>query len=163
MKNKLRILLFVLTLLFFATAVTVKNAITDKDILDLESKKFASNLHQKEKLIDAIFSDSILNKTFVNSERYPLQVREIANEHEKQQIYLYIYKKSKPIFWASNIYVPDSGAGLKEGTSYIAADNYSFLVKKKKLADGLDILALIPIERKYNSNYKAKDNQKYIS
>lgn len=162
MKNKLRILLFVLTLLFFATAVTVKNAITDKDILDLESKKFASNLHQKEKLIEGIFSDSILNKTFVNSERYPLQVREIANEYEQQQIYLFIYKKSKPIFWASNIYVPDTEAGLKEGTSYIYADNFSFLVKKKKLANELNILALIPIERQYNTNYKAKNDQHYL-
>ena len=61
MKNKIRILLFVLTLLFFATAVTVKNAITDNDILDLEAKKFTNTIQNKEQIIDKIFSDSILN------------------------------------------------------------------------------------------------------
>ena len=161
MKNKIRILLFVLTLLFFATAVTVKNAITDKDILDLETKKFTTNLHHKEQIIDDLLSDSILNKTFVNSERYPIQVREIANEYDDQQIYLYIFKNSKPIFWSSNIYVPETDAGLKEGSSYIYADNFSFLVKKKKLASELNIIALIPIERQYNIAYSAKSEQDF--
>src|SRR5690606_31088027 len=124
MKNKIRILLFVLTLLFFATAVTVKNAITDNDILDLEAKKFTNTIQNKEQIIDKIFSDSILNKTFVNSERYPLQVREISKEYQQHQIYLYIYKNGKPIFWSSNIYVPETDAGLKEGISYIYADNF---------------------------------------
>ncbi|MGN0001943.1 MAG: ATP-binding protein [Sphingobacterium composti] len=163
MKNKIRILLFVLTLLFFATPVTVKNAITDNDILELESGKFAATLHQKERIIDKIFADSILNKTFVNSERYPLQVREISNDYQNQQIYLYIYKNTKPIFWSSNIYVPDTDAGLKDGISYIYADNFSFLVKKKKLTSELNILALIPVERQYNSAYKAKNSSSYLS
>lgn len=162
MKNKIRILLFVLTLLFFATAVTVKNAITDNDILDLEAKKFTNTIQNKEQIIDKIFSDSILNKTFVNSERYPLQVREISKEYQQHQIYLYIYKNGKPIFWSSNIYVPETDAGLKEGISYIYADNFSFLVKKKKLATELNIVALIPIERQFNANYKPQGSVKYI-
>ena len=162
MKNKFRILLFVLTLLFFATAATVKNTISDNDILNLEVKNFSDNLHKKEDLINKVFSDSILNRTFVNSERYPLQIREIANDYEKEQIYFYIYKNSKPIFWGSNIYVPDTDAGLKEGTNYIYADNFSYLIKKKKIANELSILALIPIERQYNINYTAKNYQDYL-
>ncbi|MCA5006067.1 ATP-binding protein [Sphingobacterium bovistauri] len=163
MKNKIRILLFVLTLLFFATAVTVKNAVTDVDILNLETKKFTTQLHNKEKLVYKIFSDSILHKTFVNSERYPLQVREIANKYDSEQIYLYIYKNSKPIFWSSNIYVPDTDLGLKDGISYILADNFSFIVKKKKLTAELNIVALIPIDRQYNTSYKAKNSQNYFA
>lgn len=162
MKNKIRILLFVLTLLFFATAVTVKNAITDKDILDLESEKVAKEIQKKEQIIDQIFADSILKKTFVNSERYPLQVREIANKYLEQQIYLYLYKNSKPIYWSSNIYVPETDAGLKEGINYINGDNFSFIAKKTILAGGIHLLAMVPIERQYQTNYVARSNQKYI-
>lgn len=162
MKNKIRILLFVLTLLFFATAVTVKNAITDKDILDLESEKVTKEIQKKEQIIDQIFADSILKKTFVNSERYPLQVREIANKYLEQQIYLYLYKNSKPIYWSSNIYVPETDAGLKEGINYINGDNFSFIAKKTILAGGIHLLAMVPIERQYQTNYVARSNQKYI-
>lgn len=162
MKNKIRILLFVLTLLFFATAVTVKNAITDKDVLDLESQKVTQNIHLKEQIIDEIFGDSILQKTFINSERYPLQVREIANEYKEKQIYLYLFKNSSPIYWSTNIYVPETDAGLKEGISYINGDNFSFLAKKKILPGGMHLVALTPIERQFQTNYIARARQNYI-
>lgn len=153
MKNNIQILLFVLTILFFATAVTVKNAININDILDIETKNLSNIIRNNEDQIDEIFQDSIASKTFANSERYPLQVQEIAKKTRKENIYLFLFKNSKPIFWSTNIYVPDTDAGLKEGTSFISADNYSFLVKKKKITEELNLLALVPIERQFNKDY----------
>lgn len=161
MNNKLRILLFVLTLLFFATAFSVKKAINDIDILELESKSLGEKLQRKEQLIDELFSDSLVIKTFINSERYPLQVREISNSYQHHQIYIYIYKDNKPIFWSTNVYVPETDAGIKPEASFINAENYSFFVKKKQITGSLNILALIPIQRNFNPNYQARGNPSF--
>ena len=163
MKNKIRILLFVLTLLFFATAVTVKNSITDLDVLKLETKNLTHRLHYKEIVLDSLLSNEDYVKIFKNSERYPLQVRELANQYKDQQIYLYIFKKTSPIFWTSNIYVPETDAGLKEGLSYINGDNFSFLVNRKILDSDLSVVALVPIQRHFIKNYVSKNPQNFIA
>lgn len=152
MKNNLRVLLLVLTLLFIATAFSIRKSITETDILDLDTRHLTENLQEREKLIDEIFSDSLYLKTFVNSDRYPLQIKEISKKYEADQIYLYLYKNKKPIFWSSNMFVPETEAGLKNDVSFIKMDNFSFVVKRKKLAENMSILALIPIERTFNAS-----------
>ncbi|TDQ81233.1 ATP-binding protein [Sphingobacterium yanglingense] len=152
MKNNLRILLLVLTLLFIATAFSIRKSISDTDILELDTKHLTENLRAKEKLVDHIFADSLYLKTFVNSDRYPLQLKEISQRYEEENVYLYLYKNKKPIFWSSNMYVPETEAGLKNETSFIKTENFSFVVKKKKISDEISVLALIPIERSFNAS-----------
>ena len=152
MKNNLRILLLVLTLLFIATAFSIRKSISETDILDLDTKYLTENLRKREALIDNIFTDSLYLKTFINSDRYPLQIKEISQRYEEDFIYLYLYKNKKPIFWSSNMYVPETEAGLKNDVTFIKPDNFSFVVKRKKITDEISILALIPIERSFNAS-----------
>lgn len=152
MKNNLRILLLVLTLLLIATAFSIRKSISETDILDLDTRYLTENLRDRENQIDHIFADSLYLKTFVNSDRYPLQIKEISKRYEEEDIYLYLYKNSKPIFWSSNMYVPETDAGLKNNVSFINPENFSFVVKKKKITDEISILALIPIERSFNAS-----------
>lgn len=151
MKNKIRVLLFILTLLFIGTAISIKLAIQDQDILTLDSKTLTKYLHQKEKIVDDLLKDSITYRTFINSQRYPLQVKDIANKYEKQNIHLYIYKNNKPIFWNSNVYVPNKEIQLKSPVNFINTDNYGFLLKQKKLSEEYSIVAIIPVLRKFNN------------
>lgn len=131
------------------TALTINKSISESDILDLETKHLAKNLHQKEDLIDNLFKDSLVLKTFINSDRYPLQVKDISKKYADEFVYLYVYKNNKPIFWSSNIYVPETEAGLKKETNFIKAENFAFVVKQKKISKDINILALIPIEQNY--------------
>lgn len=149
MKSNLRILLLVLTLLFIATAFSIRKSISETDILDLDTKYLTENLREREELIDDLFTDSLYLKTFVNSDRYPLQIKEISKRYEEDDIYLYLYKNKKPVFWSSNMYVPETEAGLKNDVSFITPENFSFVVKRKKITDEITVLALIPIERSF--------------
>lgn len=160
MKNNIRILFFILTLLFIGTALTINKSISESDILDLETKHLSNNLHEKEDLIDNLFKDSLVLKTFINSERYPLQVKEISKKYADKYVYLYIYKNNKPIFWSSNIYVPETEAGLKKETNFIKTENFAFVVKQKNISKDINILALIPIEQDYlGTKDQVKRNQ----
>lgn len=151
MSTKIRIFLAILTFSLIATAVTINHTVNDNDILDLDSKHLTKNLHEKEREIDNIFADSLLLKTFANSDRYPLQIREISKKHQENFIYLYIYKNNKPIFWSSNIYVPETTKGLRDGVSYLSVENRSFLVKKKQINDDITILAMVVVKRFFKS------------
>src|SRR5690606_16108636 len=151
MSNNIRIFLFVLTVLFIATAVTINNSINDNEILDMDSKLLTENIHEKEEIIDHLFKDELLLKTFANSERYPLQVREISRKYREKSIFLFIYKNNAPIFWSSNIYVPETANGLKNNISYITAENRSFIVKKKEINDETALLAVITVKRLFRN------------
>lgn len=162
MKNKIRVLLFILTLLFIGTAISIKTAIKEPDILNLDTKSLISNLHKKEKIVDKLLEDSVMYKTIKNSQRYPLQVKEIANKYEKQSIQLYIYKDNKAIFWNSNIYVPDKEILLRNPVNFINTDNYGFLLKQKKLPDNYTLIAIIPLLRNYKYQNYEKENNKFL-
>jgi hypothetical protein len=152
MSTKIRIFLAILTACLITTAITINHRVGDKDILDLDSKNLTKNIHEKEREIDQIFTDTLLLKTFSNSERYPLQIREISKKYQQRSINLYVYKHNKPIFWTSNIYVPESIEGLREGVSYITVENRSFIIKKKQINDDIAILALITVKRFFKSS-----------
>lgn len=161
MKNNFRILLLILFVLFVGTALTIRSSIGNNEILELDTDYLNKNLNKKEKLVKHIFSDSLLLKTFINSEHYPLQLKEVSNNYTKEYIYLYIYKDNNPIFWSSNIYLPLSPAGLPKRTSFIQTDHYSFVVHKKNLDNGITVLALIPIEQNYLTKGNRKKNNLY--
>jgi len=163
MKNKIRILLLVLTFSFIATAITIKNSISDVDILNMETSTLTERIHQKEVEVDYIFQDSLLLKTFINSERYPLQVKEIAKRFADRYIFLYIYKNGKPIFWSSNTYVPETEAGFRGDVNFIKSDNFSFVVKQKKISDEVNILALVPIIKDFGTGEANKKESQFFN
>ncbi|WP_216629107.1 ATP-binding protein [Sphingobacterium lumbrici] len=152
MGYKIRILLLLLTLCFVATAITVHNRVGKQDLLELDAKTLTKNIHQKEDVINKLFSDTLLLKTLSNFERYPLQVRGYAKNYAKQSIHLYIYKNNKPVYWVSNVYVPETHSGLKNDINFIKSDNRSFIVRQKQIDGNITVLALLPVKRNFNTN-----------
>src|SRR5690606_20626318 len=107
MSTKIRIFLALLTVCLIATALTINKVVDEQHSLEMDSKKLTDGIHDKEDQIDEIFADTLLQKIFANGERYPLQIREISKKYQEEFIILYIYKNNLPIFWSSNIYVPE--------------------------------------------------------
>lgn len=155
MSTKIRIFLAILTVCLVATAITINKVVDEKHILEMDSKKLTAGIHEKEDQIDEIFADTLLQKTFANSERYPLQIREIAKKYQKEFIHLFVYKNNRPIFWSSNIYVPETIQGLRDATSYISVENRSFITKKKQINDEISVLALIAVKRFFSTTNDA--------
>lgn len=153
MGNKIRILLLILTVSFLATAIMINNMVTDDDMLELDTRTLAKNVHKQEDLIDKVFADSSLMKAFVNVEVYPSQVLELTKAYrDKHQIFFYIYKDHKPVFWNTNIYVPRTDVGIQADAVYIQEDSRSFIVKRKILTRNTTVLALIPVKTHFPVN-----------
>lgn len=155
MSTKIRIFLAILTVCLIATALTINKVVDEQHILEMDSKKLTDGIHDKEDQIDKIFADTLLQKIFANSERYPLQIREISKKYQEEFINLYIYKNNLPIFWSSNIYVPESIDGLRDNASYISIENRSFITKKQKINDEITVLALIAVKRFFSTTNQA--------
>lgn len=152
---KIRIFLALLTICLVATAITINKVVDSQHILEMDSRKLTDGIHEKEKQIDEIFADTVLQKVFANSERYPLQLREISKKYQEKYIHLYVYKNNQPIFWSSNIYVPESIEGLRDEASYITIENRSFITKKRRINEEISVLALIAVKRFFSTTDQA--------
>src|SRR5690606_33327481 len=159
MLTKIRFLLLILTLSLMGTALTIHFTITDEDMLELDEKKLPRRIHWHEDRIGEIWGDSIIIKTFQHADKYAVQLTNITTEHDKQNIYFYIYNDNQIIHWSTNIYVPFSDVGLRKNNSVIQTENRSFLAKKKELTNGISVLALVPIKRNFeNTNQFLSNN-----
>lgn len=153
MGNKIRILLLILTVSFLATAIMINNMVSEDDMLELDTRTLAGNVHKHEEIIDDVFADSALLKAFVNVEIYPSQVLELTQEYrDKHRIFFYVYKDHKPVFWNTNIYVPRTDSGIQSDAVYIQEDSRSFIVKRKILTRNTTVLALIPVKTHFAIN-----------
>lgn len=159
MLTKIRFLLLVLTLSLMGTALTIHFTIMDEDMLDLDEKKLTRKIHWYEDKIDEIWQDSLVIKTFQHADKYPLQLTSLTTKIAKEFIYFYVYNDNQIVHWSTNIYVPFSDVGLRRPTSIIQTENRSFLTKKKELANGISVLALVPIKRNFtNTNQFLRNN-----
>lgn len=150
--SKIRLLLILLTLSFIVTAITLQNVVSDKDILNFETANLESKIHEKEDLIDHLFSDPIILKTFKNAEKYPDQSYRILEKYDKEEgIKLFIFKNHELLLWSSNIFVPLTDGGLKNTINYITTNDRTFIVKKKEIGN-TTVLAYVTIKKYFNIN-----------
>ena len=153
MGNKIRILLLILTVSFLVTAITINNIVTKDDMLELDTRTVANNIHEYEHMVDDIFANENIMKAFSNVELYPSQVLDITQKQgEKNRLYFYIYKDNKPVFWSNNTYVPVTDEGLQSDVTFHKADNRAYVIKRKKLNERMTVLALIPVNTHFPFN-----------
>lgn len=152
---KVRILLFILTLCFTVTAITVNKFYDREEILLFEGSTIEKNLHRKEAEVKAFLADSVLFNSLMDiNQNEALALNLIVEYGEKRQIYIYTYSNNELNFWGSNIIVPKTDVGISVGSSIIAWDNGWYLALKKS-KDGFSVLCLIPIKENYllDNNY----------
>lgn len=146
---KIRLLLLVLTLCFIGTAITINVTFRKEEVLRLEAKRIEQHLHKKELFVQSLLKDT---KTFNalkeihNDEELTKHVVEYLGE--KKKVFVYTYSNSELSFWGADKIVPQSDAGLPEGSSLIVADNGWYeAIKRSK--GGFSVVCLIPIKAKY--------------
>lgn len=138
-----------LTLCFIGTAITINITFQTEEILRIESKRIEQNLHKKEQFVKSFLDDSAnFNglKEITNNEKLTEKI--VGYLGEKKQVYLYTYSNSELVFWGSDKIVPQSDAGLSDGSSLITADN-GWYEAIKKTRGGFSVVCLIPIKAKY--------------
>ncbi len=156
---KVRILLFILTLCFTVTAITVNNFYDRGEILLHEGSTIEKNLHKKEAEVRAFLADSVLFNSLKDVHQNEDLAQElIVNYGEKKQIYVYTYSNNELIFWGSNTIVPKTDAGVSVGSSFITWDN-GWYEAFKKSDGGFSVVCLIPIKKSYPLNNSYLQNK----
>src|SRR5699024_6632104 len=135
--------LFLLTIAFFGTALTIYHSVNEEDIFRQDTKTLNKNIQKREKLIIDAFSDPAKLKIFENVENYPVQISEISDEYKKQSIYFVFFKDNKPIHWNSNVYVPETQLEVENETRFLKTTNRSFVVRKLDLKNNISVAAII--------------------
>lgn len=152
MRNSINLLLFLLTIAFFGTALTIYHSVDEEDIFRQDTETLNKNIQKREKIIIDTFSDPEKLKIFENVENYPLQISEISDAYKRQSIYLVFFKDDKPIHWNSNTYIPEERLDVTNESRFLKTKNRSFIVRKIDLEKNISVAATIPIQRKFNSN-----------
>ncbi len=160
---KIRLLLLLLTLSFFGTAITIRRSVTKDIMLKLETKTLTENIHYKETIIEDLFTDTESVKKLTNVRQYPLETARILNDaYEKNLIFVYIYENNNLIQWGTNIYVPDDPNHLNEGENFIYETNRYFIAVKKTIGSHI-LVALIPTKRNFQDRNLYLDNNFYAN
>lgn len=151
--TKVQLLLFLLTLCFVGTAVTIHQTYQKEETLFIEGRKIEDDLHKKEQIVKEFISDStIFNRLRTINDDEDFAKAVIEKYGNRQHIYVYTYANNELSFWGSNHIVPKTDAGLQDGSSIIAWDN-GWYEAYKRSDGGFSVVCLLPIK----SNFPVKN------
>ena len=129
--GKIRFLLLLLGICCIATALSLNNAITKKDLLLHEAADLQKNLTAKERIVQSFTSNAEqlnLLKTFYKDEKLAM---DFISAYRTNGINVLVYKDGVLQFWSSSKAFPSNINRLKEGTSFTQLANGYYEVIKK--------------------------------
>lgn len=154
--GKIRLLLLLLGICCIATALSLNNAVTKRDLLIHEAKTLQDNLALKEQTVaNFLQSPDYLNQLKSLCKDYKLATNFI-NTYPQQGINLLVYQNENPIFWSSSSTFPEIRA-LPEGSSFRRLSNgwYEVIKKRDKAYTYvflIDVKAQFSIQNQYLKN-----------
>jgi two-component system nitrogen regulation sensor histidine kinase NtrY len=155
---KIRLLLLVLTLSFFATAITIRFTMDQKQVLLQDAKKIEQIIHKKETYIQDFLEDSLRFQSLRNLSSHDARSLELINLFtEKHGILFYTYSNNELDFWSSTQVPPPNDLAVREGTSMPELRN-GYYIAHKKSEGTFSSIFLIPIKSEYK-----KENEYLIN
>jgi len=155
---KIRLLLFLLTISFAATALTIHFTFDKSEILEFDGSTIERNLNKKERFIANFIAEGTNFKDLKTVHQNPVLAISIIDKLEnRHSIYVHTYYNHKLTFWGTNKVAPSTDAGLREGSSFYKPNNGWYEVIKK--TDGnFSVIFLIPIKADYRFQNKHLKN-----
>jgi signal transduction histidine kinase len=155
--GKIRLLLLILGICCIGTAISLKHAITKKDLLRHEASILQKNLHINERIAHNFLSDpEKVEKTrqFHLDEDFAL---EFLDTYRNKGINILTYEDSELKFWSSFRTFPPNPASIKDGTTFAQFANGWYEMIKKSFGNYtviflIDIKNQYPIENQYLKN-----------
>ncbi len=150
--SKVRISLFVLTWCFALSAFFMSRSFDSRDILEADGQAIERNLHRKERLVRTLLEDT---SSFEMLKELPgndsLAQNLLERYSDQHRVFVYTYSNNDLIFWGSDRVVPQSDAGLLDGSSFLTTEN-GWFEAIKKTSGAFSAVALIPIKSNYALN-----------
>ncbi len=146
---KIRLLWFLLTLSFIATALTISLTFHSADLLQRDAATLQNNLHKKERYVLDRFNDKAWFGALKRVDSDGLLALDLFNELRTQRsLFLFTYRNHKLVFWGANRLAFETDAGLKEGSTLISWQNGYYEAIKKTEGD-FSAVCYIPIKTRY--------------
>ena len=147
--GKIRFLLLVLGLSCIATALSLNNSITSKDLLIHEAKELQRNLSAKQRLIlDILAKPEKIAELKKLAKNEKLSINFINNFRDKG-INVLVYKNNVVEYWSSAKIVPSNISRYKEGTSFVKLSNGYYELTKKTINE-YTIVFFISVKSQFN-------------
>lgn len=156
--GKIRFLLLLLGICCIATALSLDNSITQKDLLIHEASELQQNLATKERVVQNFLSNPAkLNelKQLYKDEKLAL---DFIKTYRDNGINLLVYKNTELQFWSSVKALPSNTFRLKEGTSFSQQPNGWYELIKKTEGD-YTFLFLITVKTQFSIENQYLKNQ----
>ncbi len=145
---KIRLLMLLLGVCCFATALSIRNSVTKKDLLIHEADELQKNLLAKEKVAFDYFTtlDKIeeLKKIGVDE----ILADKFVNKYRKEGINVLVYKNNQLQYWSSYKVIPQNLQRLKEGASFHQLANGYYDLVKKTMGDYVFVF-MIAVKTQY--------------
>lgn len=146
---KIRLLLFLITLGFTVTAVTLHFTFNKNEILELDAKTIEYNLHKKEKFVKDFLNNKKNFDALRTIHKNPGLASDIIEQfRDRKALYLHTYYNHQLVFWGANRIAPTTDGGLKEGSNRIKTQN-GWYEAIKKSSGNFSAVCIIPIKADY--------------
>lgn len=155
---KIRLLMLLVGIGCFATALSLRNAITNKDLLIHEANELQENLLAKEKVVQDYFSNLAkteeLKKFSVDGD---LSNQFIA-DHRKDGLNIFVFKNQYLEYWSTYRVTVPHVQKLKEGSSFHRLANGYYQLIKKTVGDYAFVF-MITVKTQYSIENQYLKNQ----
>ena len=155
---KIRLLLFLLTISFAATALTIHYTFDKAEILEFDGTTIEHNLHKKEVFVQKFLDDSVRFNSLKTLANNPTAAIELIKElRDKRSIFLHTYSNDTLSFWGSILVIPETDTTFRQGSSlYRTANGWYEAIKKT--SGNFSAVFFIPIKADYRFQNKHLKN-----
>ncbi|MGV8878052.1 MAG: ATP-binding protein [Sphingobacteriaceae bacterium] len=152
---KIHLLLALVCIGLFITALIARNTYTPEYSLKRTGSVLERNLREKELVVQNILNDSLYFKKFRNlGKDEKIDLKLIESIQRDKNINFITYIDNEPVFWSSNLIVPDNAGYFKDGRSFNKESNgYYELIKKTEGNFSVLFFILVKPLYPYNSLY----------
>lgn len=156
--GKIRFLLLLLGICCIATALSLDNSITKKDLLIYEASELQQNLVSKERVVQSFLSNPAKLKELKQLYKDEQLALSFIKTYRDNGINLLVYKNTELQFWSSIKALPSNTFRLKEGSSFSQQPNGWYELIKK--TDGeYTFLFLITVKSQFSIENQYLKNQ----
>lgn len=147
--GKIRFLLLLLGISCIATALSLNNSITSKDLLLHEAKELQKNLNAKERVVQNFLANPKKVEELLSFYKKEKLALAFINDYRDKGINLLVYRNKTLQFWSTAKISLPSLDRYKEGTSFVQLSNgYYELIKKT--VNSHTLVFLINVKAKFN-------------
>ena len=148
--GKIRVLMLVVSIALFVTALVVQKSYTPLNSLKQTAGDLEHNLHKKEQDVNSLLNDKSSFNKLKNLSEEPVNALQLIQDFTTEKnIWFITITDGRLSFWSGVKIIPDYPSDIKDGYSFLKGPNGYYEVIKKT-DGGFSVLFFIPVKINYS-------------